>query len=161
MKGQCCDRIFRFDELEQDAVYECGECGTKFTRSEAAADPNYCPQDNRRGMRIEYFPCPDCGAEVEEENWEPIMAEDAANYRLCDSDGWVEAETADDFDGSEEDIQWCIAHGDDKIGEEDDQFDETGIAQARVDCENCRGLNNGRLVCPECKGDLSEAEDVA
>lgn len=65
---QCveCGSISR--DVEDDPVYECGNCGTKWTRDGAYSSPAHkCPDCNKFASRIADHGCQECQAgEMEE-----------------------------------------------------------------------------------------------
>lgn len=46
----------------QGGLYECGECGSTFSRGNSAdGDSNRCPDCNRFGAKLADLACPECG----------------------------------------------------------------------------------------------------
>jgi predicted RNA-binding Zn-ribbon protein involved in translation (DUF1610 family) len=65
------------EEVIEDPVtlYECGECGTIFSRENSAdGNSHKCPDCNRFAAKLTAHGCPDC---EEEDGCEQVMAVDA------------------------------------------------------------------------------------
>lgn len=72
------------EDLDEDATirYECGRCGTEFTREDA--DGHRCPDCGSFGSRVDGNACPHCETEVEEvepEEEQEIMKKQATSWR--------------------------------------------------------------------------------
>jgi DNA-directed RNA polymerase subunit RPC12/RpoP len=62
---ETCDRVV--DEGDAEPGYECGDCGTEFTRENSAdGDSNQCPDCNKFASRSETPYCPDCAEQLTE-----------------------------------------------------------------------------------------------
>ena len=59
----CDDCGATFDESEADSpLYECSDCGTRFTREGSAdGDGNRCPDCTKFGAKVAEYGCPECG----------------------------------------------------------------------------------------------------
>jgi DNA-directed RNA polymerase subunit RPC12/RpoP len=58
-----CDAEFTDADADQGqgALYECGECGSPFSRGNSAdGDSNRCPECNHFGSKLAEFACPEC-----------------------------------------------------------------------------------------------------
>ena len=69
-----CEAEFTDEDADQGQgpLYECGECGTQFTRDNSAdGDSNRCPDCNKFGAKMADLACPECG----EGELEPIEAD--------------------------------------------------------------------------------------
>jgi putative DNA primase/helicase len=50
------------DDSEAESLYECAECGSRFTRSNSAdGDSHRCPDCNKFGHKVSDAGCPSCG----------------------------------------------------------------------------------------------------
>jgi DNA-directed RNA polymerase subunit RPC12/RpoP len=56
-----CDDVIE----EPVALYECGECGTIFSRATSANDNHQCPDCNKFASKLTAHGCPDCEVELE------------------------------------------------------------------------------------------------
>jgi DNA-directed RNA polymerase subunit RPC12/RpoP len=55
-----------YEEDQTETVYECGSCGTTFTRADSAdGDSNRCPDCNKFGAKSGERACSECGETVE------------------------------------------------------------------------------------------------
>jgi DNA-directed RNA polymerase subunit RPC12/RpoP len=54
-----CEKEFD-DDGEAVALYECGECDTRFTRDTSANDNHQCPYCNKFGSKVTDCGCPEC-----------------------------------------------------------------------------------------------------
>jgi DNA-directed RNA polymerase subunit RPC12/RpoP len=60
-----CDRYHTQEQAEEGGpLYECGNCGTTFTRTNSANDNHQCPDCNKFGSKLADVSCPD-GNETE------------------------------------------------------------------------------------------------
>lgn len=73
VQGYRCDEC---DHVDVDAIenplYECSNCGTRWSRDNASEQPAHkCPDCKRFGSRIADFACPECdsGEMEESEIW--------------------------------------------------------------------------------------------
>ena len=55
-------------EMEFEPIYECNNCGEKFTKSNSADDGHQCPQYNRFAAELSDYGCPECNEEVREQD---------------------------------------------------------------------------------------------
>lgn len=56
-----CDEFVRPDDVASP-LYECSDCGTRYTREGSAdGEGNRCPDCNKFGARIADHGCPECG----------------------------------------------------------------------------------------------------
>ena len=68
MDAYLCQSCHTITETPDDILYECGSCGHRFKRSNAAdGDSNRCPECNRFAAKVADHSCPDCDdGELEE-----------------------------------------------------------------------------------------------
>lgn len=55
-----CERHHTQEEVtDSGPLYECGNCGTVFTRANSANDNHQCPDCNKFGSKLADFSCPE------------------------------------------------------------------------------------------------------
>lgn len=58
---QSCEEIIPEDRADEAGpLYECGDCGTQFTRANSANDNHQCPDCNKFASKLADRACPDC-----------------------------------------------------------------------------------------------------
>lgn len=71
-----CSELIPLEEISDERVYECGECGT----SGAGEDARRCEQCNKFTAKVSETSCPECGAAMDEA--EKTQAQRATNKEL-------------------------------------------------------------------------------
>lgn len=84
LKCPDCEHICLRDDVESDRIYECGDCGHTFPKSQGGGKGNLCPECNKFGtVKFDGHLCPECN-EGEMEEIEARVCEDCSE--MCEGE---------------------------------------------------------------------------